>query len=120
MSDVRERKGGVQGGEGERGGKRVAVGMGGEAGGEENEGQTGELRRAKKWQTKAHLAAAEPRGWKRIPRRVIVSHVLLPPPHIFQINAPSSHLHSQDKLQFHGEEGGGEKQQKTKQPQKGN
>lgn len=76
----------------ERGGKRVAI-----AG-----GQTGSCGEQKS-QTKAHLGITEPKGWKRIPPRVIVSHVLLPPCNIFQINTHSSLLYSEDKLQFHRE-----------------
>lgn len=87
----------------ERGGKRVA----------KNRGQTGSCGEQKS-QTKAHLGIAEPRGWKRIPPRVIVSHVLLPPCNIFQINAHSSLLYSEDKLQFHREK------KRPELPQKGN
>lgn len=74
----------------QRGGKRGA----------KDRGQTGSCGELKS-HTKAYLEITEPRGWKRIPPSVIVSHVLLPPCNIFQINARSSLLYSKDTLQFH-------------------
>lgn len=86
----------------ERGGKRGA----------KDRGQTGSCGELKS-QTKAYLEITEPRGWKRIPPSVIVSHVLLPSCNIFQIKACSSLLYSKDTLQFH-------RGKKTEEPQKGN
>lgn len=75
-----------------RSGKRVA-----QDGGQED--SCGEL----KLQTKAYLQVPKPRGWKRNPPSVIVSHVLLPPCNIFQSKTHSFILYSNDKT-FTGKE----------------
>lgn len=69
-----------------RSGKRVA-----QDGGQED--SCSEL----KLQTKAYLQVPKPRGWKRNPPSVIVSHVLLHPCNIFQSKTHSFILYSNDK-----------------------
>lgn len=73
----------------EGGGKRVAR-DGGQA------GSCGELN----LQTEAYLQITEPRGWKRNPPSVIVSHVL-PPPVIFSRLKHAPGPYSEDRPQFH-------------------
>jgi len=60
------------------------------------EGSCGEV----KLQTKAYLQFTEPKGWKRNPSTVIVSHVL-PPPIIFSRLKHAPCPYSNDRPQFH-------------------
>lgn len=73
------------------GGKRVA----------EDGGQVGSCG-SLKLQTTAYLQITEPRGWKRNPLCVIVSHVL-PPPVIFSRLKQGPSPYSTDRLHFTGE-----------------